>query len=288
MDASFTSSELDVLRAKLERFPELGQIFDACWFGDAHAKADAGKMFRIPLVLNLARNACSGVSPQWEEQLCRVHNAISVVRSRFSSDSYTNFVSRVCHAEQEQSVVDELLAIHGFAVEFGNDSIQSPPQGRAERKPEFLVAVDGVRIGVECVSLRGSKASDRFDAGLISEGQGLSFSRMGNLTFLEPRRLQKALGKKFSRNQAGSAGVLIAICHARWMRPDRMRRVIEQCRLYHLRQFPSIPLPWCVCMQSRWACHDTVFLREEFDDASVEAELRSRTERAFLRGFKVG
>jgi hypothetical protein len=224
---------LDVCDLALAGKPRLSAVFDAEWRAEfrrrvlsASPEGAVGcpQSYWLPV---LAR-ACPH---DWPLQLQdRIETALDVVWNKVDDRSRSELIKRMREGDG-LAAEEELLALFGFAEEFGRDAIRLPSVCPAKRKPEFFVDIGTSSFSVECKGLFDNEKIRKRDRTMLKTGQGW-------LEFHNPRepppdrnRFKHAVVKKLKQAQGGKPSVLIMTAYTSWLPtrdvPAVVRRILR-------------------------------------------------------------
>jgi hypothetical protein len=218
---------LDICDLALASRPRLSLVFDPAWRAGFRARVLAAApdevvgyppSYWIPMLSEILPDAYPG------DLQGRVEVALDVIWDQLDNRSRTGLIKRMREGDG-QAAEEELLAVFGFADEFGRDAIRLPSAGPAERKPEFVVTTDSGSFPVECKGLFDQEAIRKLNETALRTGEGWG-------AYIDPQvdrdRFLGAIRKKLARRQGGQPPVLILTLYTPWLHPADAQAIVRQ------------------------------------------------------------
>lgn len=219
MTVSERSQLLDLCDAALADKPRLSEVFTTEWrveFRNRVLRAGGTEIVSYPATYWLP--ILSDVLPdQYPPDLqARVENGLDVLWPQFDAPSCSALVKRMQGAESA-TAEEELLAVAGFAREFGRDAVKAPSANPAASKPEFWLLLDGVEVPVECKALFDNRAVRELNDHAMRTGVGW---RAALDPLFDRNRFRRAIVQKIKQMQGGRPGILIVTLYTPWLHPQ--------------------------------------------------------------------
>lgn len=276
---------LDFCDRALENKPRLSLVFDQTWRAGFRARVLAAApddvvgyppSFWIPMLSEILPDSYPA------DLQDRVETALDVLWDQLDDRARAGLIKRMREGDG-QAAEEELLALFGFAAEFGRNSIRLPSAGPAERKPEFLVNAGGVSFPVECKGLFDQQEIRALNEMALRTGEGWT-------AYIDPQvdrnRFLNAIRKKLSRRQGGQPPVLILTLYTPWLHPADAQAIVRQvlCDPASARVRPE-DLPLVLACVAQRLLQGVWLNRPALGAAGLRAEIGERIRAAIRRAF---
>lgn len=218
---------LEICDRALADKPRLSLVFDPPWRAGFRARVLAAApdevvgyppSYWIPMLSEILPDAYPG------DLQDRVETALDIIWDKLDDRSRDGLIKRMREGDG-QAAEEELLALFGFADEFGRDAIRLPSAGPAERKPEFEVNTNSGSFPVECKGLFDQQEIRTLNEVALRTGEGWG-------AYIDPQidrdRFLSAIRRKLARRQGGQPPVLILTLYTPWLHPADAQAIVRQ------------------------------------------------------------